>query len=326
MEKVIKLFKFIINKLWFLFFIVILAFILPRLIPGSPIFISDSDINVLNTLISEENFVIFKEYYPLDKPIWIQFLMYIKQIFSLDFGYSFYYKAPILDVVNSRIVWTVYISMSSLILSTILGVPMALRYAMGKVKSNTIINIILTFQAFPSLLLAIVFQLIFCYRLRVFPSGGAYSIGVDLNGFKYVMDIVSHSMLPIIVLTISSLPSIFIMTYKVCRKIKEEDFVKMACFYNVDKKIIKYKYIFKNALPEILSKLNIQFLYLISGSLFVENVFSYPGMGTLMKIGALNNDYTLIQSMIVIMGAYGLVINIIFDLAILISKPKIGSR
>ena len=85
---------------------------------------------------------------------------------------------------------------------------------------------------------------------------------------------------------------------------------------------IKYDYIFHNSLPEVLSKVNIQCLYAISGTLFVETVFSYPGMGSLLKVAATSSDYSLLQGILLIVGIYGMFINIIFKIIIKNIDPR----
>lgn len=312
----------LLRKFLFVLLIITLAFVLPRLIPGSPLFISDSDMHVLNSLMSENNFSIFKEYYAYDKNLLQQFITYLKHISLLDFGYSFYYKLPVIELIKKRLGWTILISGVSIMLSALISIPFALKASLKNKKNRSLFKIMLSIQAVPSFLMAIIFQLLLCYKLNLFPSGDAYTIGFNYSGVHYIIDIIKHAALPIIVLVLSSIPSIFIMTYNLCKKTQQEDFVKMAYFYNISSKDIKYKYILRNCLPEILSKLNIHFLYLISGALFVENVFSYPGMGTLMKTAALNNDYPLIQAMLIIIGLYGLIINIIFEFLIKLTKPR----
>ncbi len=312
------------KKISLLFLIILLAFVLPRAIPGSPLFISDSDTHALNSSISRDNFLSFREYCGLDKSLGEQFIIYIKNIFSLNFGYSFYFKEKVITIIRSRIAWTIFLTGLSLVISTIIAIPLALNNSINdsRMRNRVTLRLLSAIQSIPSFLMAITIQLVFSYKLGLFPSSGAYTIGRSYEGFSYILDIFKHMFLPLMALILSSIPSIYIITYNVCKKTLEEDFIKMAYLYKIPIKYIKNKYILRFSLPEIVRKLNIHFLYLISGALFVETVFSYPGMGSLIKISVLNKDYPLIQALIIFIGVYGLVVNIIFDFIIESIKPR----
>lgn len=308
----------------FLCLIIFVSFILPRLIPGSPLFLYDSDVYVLNTKLPQETFNMFEEYYAPNKSIVNQLFIYLKNIMSLDLGFSFYYNAPVKEIILGRIKWTILLSGFSILISSSIAIPLGLNISMSKskdIRANFLKNFIII-QAIPIFILAIILQLILSFKLNIFPSSGAYTIGANYNFIGFILDILQHITLPLLVLVISSVPSIFILTYNLCMRTKNENFVKNAYYCCIDEKIIKYQYILKNSLPEILSKLNIHFLYVISGTMFVEVIFSYPGMGTLLRISTLNNDYPLVQGILLITGIYGIIINLFFEKII----EKVSSR
>ena len=87
----------------------------------------------------------------------------------------------------------------------------------------------------------------------------------------------------------------------------------MANYLNIAKEDINRKFIFYNMIPEILGKLNIQFIYAITGSIFVESIFSYPGMGHLLKIATSSRDYPLMQGILLLIAFYGLFVTLIFE-------------
>ncbi|MGF7056403.1 ABC transporter permease [Brassicibacter mesophilus] len=308
---------------FFLCLIILMSFILPRLIPGSPLFLYDSDVHALNSVMSEETFVIFSDYYNVDKGIFDQFFTYLGQLMRLDFGYSFYFRAPVSDIILGRAKWTLLLSGISLCISSIIGICFGLNISIKQnmKREKKWMQFFTITQAFPVFIIAIIAQILFCFKLNIFPSSGAYTVG-GLSKLNYAADIMKHLTLPVIVLVISSTPSIFILTYNLCSNIKNEGYIKLAYYNNVDIKLIKYKYILRNALPEILSKLNIHFIYLLSGTMFVEAIFSYPGMGTLLRLSALNNDYPLLQGILIVVGVYSIVINIIFEIVIKRISPR----
>jgi peptide/nickel transport system permease protein len=313
----------LLKSLLYICLIALFSFALPRLIPGSPLFVSDSDLHVLNTVLPEETFNSFKEYYAPDKPVVEQLVIYIKNLIRFDLGNSFYYKMPVGEIIAGRIWWTLYLSFVSISISSLLGIPMGLNAARsGGKMGKYLLSFFMALQSLPVFVLAIVFQLFFCFKLHIFPSGGAYTLGMNASVIGFSVDIIKHSVLPLIILVLVELPPIFSLTYNVCARTKEEPYVEMAHYYNLSDSLIKFKYVLKNSLPEILSKMNIQFLYAISGILFVEVVFSYPGVGTLLKVAASSRDYPLLQGILLITGFYGVTINFIFEMIIKKVNPR----
>lgn len=315
--------KIIIKSLVYMLLILMFSFVLPRLIPGSPLFISDSDIYALNASLPEEAFNSFKEYYNPELPVSEQFLIYVKHLGTMDLGRSFYYKLPVIDLITSRISWTLFLSFVSIGISSLLGIPLGLYYAVKEAGGGTFLLRIFTgLQAVPVFVLAIIFQMIFCFNLNLFPSSGAYTPGITTSSPGFAADVISHSVIPLLVLITVELPPIFILTYNICSKTKHEPYVEMAHYYNIREGFINYNYILKNSLPEILSKMNIQFLYAISGILFVEAVFSYPGLGSLLRAAAFSRDYPLLQGILLFTGGYGIVVNIVFEAIIKKVNPR----
>lgn len=313
----------VLKSLLYVCLITLFSFALPRLIPGSPLFISYNDIHVLNTALPEETFNSFREYYAPDQPVAAQLAIYIKNLIHFDLGSSFYYKMPVSEIISGRIGWTLYLSFVSISISSLLGIPMGLKAAQSSGKAGKyLVSFFMALNSLPVFVLAIVFQLLFCFKFHLFPSSGAYTLGMSGNMLDFGIDIMRHSVLPIIILVIAEVPSIFALTYNVCSRTKEEPYVQMARYYNISERLIQYKYVLKNSLPEILSKMNIQFLYAISGILFVEAVFSYPGVGTLLKTAASSRDYPLLQGILLVTGFYGVTVNLVFELIIKRVHPR----
>lgn len=304
--------------------IILLSFVLPRIIPGSPLSTSEGDAYILNTKLPEETFNMYKEYYSPEKPMAVQFVMYVKHLASFDLGYSFYYKMPVVKLIGGRILWTILLSVISIIISAYIGITLGLKVAIkggGKFKNLLLLGFT-SLQAIPAFIAAILIQLIFSYKLHLFPSSGAYTAGAELFTFEFYKDVLKHTILPLSTLVIMEIPSVFLLTYNVSSKVKAANHVKMACFLNINKRTIEKKFILRNSLPEILSKLNIQFLYAISGTLFVEAVFSYPGMGTLLKVSASSCDYPLLQGMLLVIGFYGVLVNSVFEIVMRRYNPR----
>lgn len=293
--------------------IIVISFVLPRIIPGSPLSYAQYDTYILNQALPEETFNAFEQYYAPQKPVIEQFGIYITNLLSLDLGYSFYYRMPVAELISGRLPWTLLLSFVSIFISTAIGIWAGMRAGLKGKSARKTIGMMIGLQALPAFVAAALIQGIFAYRLGIFPSGGAYSPGLEAFTPEFFLDVIRHMVLPLISIVLCEIPGMFIMTYNSTKKIKTESYSKMAVYLNIDEADIKKEFILRNIVPEILGKLNVQIIYAITGSLFAEAIFSYPGIGQLLMQATSSRDYPLIQGLLMIICVYGLTVNIIFD-------------
>lgn len=303
--------------------VILLSFLLPRMIPGSPLFVT-SDAHALNALLPAETFGTFREYFAPGRPLWEQFAIYLGHLCRLDLGYSFFYRLPVAKVIGARLGWTLFLSLTSVFIAAGLGMSLGVRLAVDEKQrlGEFAFRFVSLWQAVPVFVTAILFQVVACYRLGWLPAGGAYAPDAAGEGIVFVADVIRHALLPLTVLILAEMPGIFMLTYQVCRRISREHFVEMAYYLNIGEQERQDHYVLRNALPELLSKLNIQFLYAISGVLFVEAVFSYPGMGMLLRVAASARDYPLLQGLLLLLGLYGVMVNFLFSLVLQWASPR----
>ncbi|WP_350344607.1 ABC transporter permease [Proteinivorax tanatarense] len=316
----------VMNNIGLFLLLIVLSFVLPRLLPGSPILSFQEDIHVLNSTLTEETFNRFEDYYAPNEPLWKQFRIYVTSLIRLDLGYSFYYGYPVMDIILGRIGWTLFLSLTSICISFIIAIPIGIYSAMNsdKKEDRLIMGGALFLQSIPIFIIALIIQRIFAYNLGWFPSQGAYDIGVYSSSIEFLKDAGYYMILPLIASTIGLFPSNYILTRNIIIKTKNEPYVQMAHFNNLDRPIIKYHYIFRNALPEIISKLNINVVYAIGGTLFVEMIFSYPGLGMLLKEAVASRDYPLIQGIFIITSIYAIFVNIFFEWLLYKVSPRVS--
>jgi peptide/nickel transport system permease protein len=304
--------------------LIILGFLLPRLIPGSPLSFSGEEINVLNLRLPEETFNRFRDYYVPEQPLVRQFAIYMSHLFNGDWGYSFRYGLPVKKIIMSRVSLTLFLSLTSIAISTIIAIPLGTFLALrrrGRGEKG-ILMLLLAVQTIPAFLLAIICRLFFAYNLGWFPAFGAYPPGMTPTDAGFAGHFILHAFLPVTVLVVSTVPPVAILTRNVVHKIKREPYVEAAYYFGIREKTIQIYYILLNSFPEIMGRLNIIFLYAIAGALFVEIIFSYPGMGTLMKAAVESRDYPLIQGIFLVTTIYSIAINFVFE----VFSDKINPR
>lgn len=303
-----------IENLIFLIGLLLVGFILPRLIPGSPILYESDSMNVLNASLSEESFNAFKAYYSPEMPILVQFGHYLLQLSNLDFGISFSFGLPVIDLIQGRVGWTLLITTVSILLSAALAIPIGIYAGLKKGKGFDVFLTMafILLESMPIFLVALFLQFWLGYALHIFPTQGAYALGATPESVGFKWDVLNHAMMPILAVAFSLIPSMVILTRNVVARVHNEPYIQLAYYNHINKIVIVFRYILKNAFPEILGKLNIHFIYAIAGVMFVEMIFSYPGMGMLLKDSISARDYTLIQGIFLTVGIYGIIVNTLF--------------
>ena len=313
--------KNILKKLakYFIFFMIIvtISFFLPRLIPGSPLYALTGEGSGYSGEVPEAVMESFEAYYSPEKPIHQQFFQYLSNLAKFDLGTCFTYKTPVLDRIITATKWTLQLSVPSMITGTflaiILGVWMGM---MAKDRGKLLVPPVLAVQAVPTFILAALTQLVFAYQLGWFPATGAVTPGLSPGDVGYTADLLKHMILPFIVLTVSEIPTMTIFVYNSTVKVKKEPYVSFANYLGISKFKIYTQFIVKNILPDIIGRINIQFVLCIMGSLLVESVFSYPGIGALLRHATNYRDYPLMQGILLTSCIYGIVINLFFELFI----------
>lgn len=274
--------------------VIVMNFFLPRLLPGSP----------LRSLVGEnpgdmtaaEKMGILEAYH-LNDPLIVQFGYYIKDLFTLDWGNSYAKRQPIAQLIASRVGWTVLLAGSSMVFSTLIGTALGALSAFRRRRRRDMPLILTTtvISSIPPFWIAIILLAVFGVRLKWFPIYGAYSMWESYTGLARAADILKHLILPLVTMVAASLMSFFTTSRYAALRILEEDYVKMARMRGISKTRVALGYVMRNTLIPVFTLFMMDIGYLLSGSVIIETVFSYPGLGTLMKEAVMARDYPLMQ-------------------------------
>lgn len=304
---------FLVKYALYLFCIVVISFGLPRLLPGNPLSVLDEASASQNLTASS---TAFREYYAPDKPLAEQFTLYLRHLLQGDLGYSLTAKRPVAGLIGESLWWSVLLAGLSMAAGTALGVWYGVHAGMLPNRRPLRAVPLVILQAVPVILLAATAQLLFCYKLRLFPTRGAYSVGMTPADPGFWWDALYHMLLPLLIMTLVEAPSIAIFAYNSTMRMKKEQFVQMAVYLNIDPQTIRRRFLLKNIIPELLGKLSIQCITCLAGTLFVESVFAYPGIGLLLRNATANRDYTLMQGILLVVCLAGVAVNGVFELLI----------
>lgn len=276
----------------------------------------------LNPNMTDEAIAALKAVYGLDKPLWQQYVDWVVNIFSLNFGISFVTGQDVSSEIFKRLPVTLIMNITALItvfaISLHLGIKAALNY---EKKSDYIIRqISLVSFSMPSFYLALLFIIFFSLTLGLFPISGLHSVEPK-DGVAYYLDIAWHLVLPVGVMIFVGLGSMIIYIRSLTLEILKSDYYYFALSRGIGKKELLRYYILPNLLPPIITLLGLSLPGLIGGSVILESIFGIEGMGQLFYMSALSRDYPIIMGTLMITAFLTLLGNMIADLLLLKLNP-----
>ncbi|MDD5401493.1 MAG: ABC transporter permease [Sulfurimonas sp.] len=312
-----ELLKKISYILFMLFLISIISFLAIHAAPNS--FFGAGE---LNPNMTEEAIAVLKAVYGLDKSLSQQYIDWVVNLFSLNFGISFVSGQDVAKEIFKRLPVTLIMNIIALVavfvISLYLGIKSALNY---EKKSDYIIRqISLVSFSMPSYYLALLFIIFFSLTLNLFPIAGLHSIEPK-EGFSYYLDMAWHLVLPVGVMIFVGLGSMIIYIRSLTLEILKSDYYYFALSRGLDKKKLLRYYILPNLLPPIITLLGLSLPGLIGGSVILESIFGIEGMGQLFFMSALSRDYPIIMGTLMITAFLTLLGNMIADLILLKLNP-----
>lgn len=300
----------------------VINFAIPRLMPGNPV-----DVFAGGGQLTVEARQALIQRFGLDAPLWEQFWRYLVNAFRADFGLSFYYfPAPVREVIARALPWTLTILLPSILLQVVLGFLLgaAAAWRAGSRLDGTLQTISLSVFSTPLFWVAMVLLYVFGFRLGWFPLGGSHTVGMAyLSTGRFLSDVAWHAALPVVALTLHQYASYQLIFRNTMAGVLEEQYILIARAKGLDERRIKYWHAGRNALLPMVSFLALSLPMSVGGSVFVETVFSYPGIGRLIYDAVLARDYPLLQGSFFILSILVILGNLAADLAYRLLDPRI---
>lgn len=307
-------FKRILEAIPMLLFISFISYILMNLAPGDPAQ------GFRTPQMSEEQVAVIRTSLGLDKSVFIRYFYWIKSTLSGNLGYSLITHQPVAKEILSRLPATLGLMGASMILSVLISIPLGMYTALNKNKfvDNFVSTLSYIGISIPSFWFSMILITIFALKLRLLPSVGMRTIGV--NSF---LDILKHGILPTVVL---SFPNSAVLTrYVRSATIGElqEDYIVTAMAKGLSKRGILFKHVMKNSLIPIITILGMSLPSLVSGAFITETVFGWPGMGRLGINSIFSMDYPVIMAITMMTSIMVILGNLIADLFYIVVDPRI---
>lgn len=302
------------------FGITIIAYLLATLMPGSPL-----DLLVQpETRVSAEELAEIEHRMGLDKPVIIQYFYWLKNLLMGNFGTSYSQHRPVLELIKARIGPTLLLSFSALLVGVLISVPLGMIAGYKSYSGWDYGSTILAFagQAAPNFFVALLLIYIFAVKLKVLPVSGMYDAGSSGS----VGELLRHMCMPCLALAFQH---IGIYTRQMRNSMVEcmsDDYVRTARAKGVSERKLLFKHVLRNALLPLVTQVGLCMAMLAGGAIVTEQVFSWPGMGTLMLNAIKGRDYPLIMGITVVISLVVLIGNLVVDLIYRALDPRIDDK
>lgn len=280
-----------------------------------------------------------REQMGLNKPIYVQYGIWVRDVMHGDFGVSTQYRTPTSSLVLERLPATIELSLSALIFSVFVGVIGGV--AIFSVRNTRLETLGLVgtsaLMALPDFLLALLFILIFGVLYPIFPVNGRLDPGIIVEShsgfllidslltghFEIFLNVVSHLAMPVMALGLAFAPTIIRVLHSSLVTTYQHSYIQQARLRGISDRKILFRHALKNALLPVVILLGTQFGGLFGGTLLVEMIFSYPGLGNLMLKGIQSTDLPIIMTVSLIYCATTLLFNSLADACAYLINPKL---
>ena len=314
--------KRLINVIPMLLGISIISFCVIHLAPGSPV----DSATTLNPKVSSEAREKLILQYGLDKPLYVQYLSWLRKLVTLDFGRSYSNGQKVLSKIATRIPITLLINILSISLVLLIAIPIGVTSAVTEGSFYDRFMTIFVFVGFavPGFWLALMLMSFFGITLGWLPVQGITALNFDnLSICGKLIDIGKHLILPVFVSCFGSLAAMSRYMRSSMLEVLHKDYIKTARAKGLSEKKVIYKHALKNALLPIITILGLAVPGLIGGSVIVESIFGIPGMGRLFFESVMGRDYPVIMAILVIGALLTLLGNILADISYSLADPRI---
>ena len=258
----------------------------------------------------------------LDQGFLVRYFHWVGGLLSLDFGRSYTYSVPVIDLVAERAVVSLPLALISLALSTAIAIPVGIFAAArrGRAADTLAMGASQLGVAIPNFWFALLLVYVFAVWLRLLPSGGFPGWGAG------AWPALKALILPAVALALPQAAILARVTRSALVEVLGEDFVRTARAKGLPRKTVLWRHALRNAMLPVLTILGLQFAFLLAGTVIIENVFSLPGLGRLVVQAINQRDLIVVESVVMLLVAAVIVINLLVDLSYVIVDPRLRRR
>lgn len=317
--------KRIFNAFITILLIMLVNFLLFRVMPGDPALLYVPRVPSSNSMAIYERYV---DLMGLDQPLHVQLYKYFVTTFTGDWGTSFYWEAPVTEVLSNAIIWTILLLGLSSVITFAFGIWLGKVAAKrrGKSADLAITGFGLFFYGMPIFWFGIVLMVMFCAAWPILPPAGYITSGVQpfpLTPDK-VWDILKHMILPVATLSVGSLAGIILIQRNSLVDVMTEEYIVTAYAKGLSEKEVMKRHATPNARLPVVTTIAMDVAFILGGAFQIEVVFSYRGIGMATVDAIWNYDYPVLQFIFFIGGVGVVVANLIADLVLVWLDPRVS--
>jgi peptide/nickel transport system permease protein len=295
------------------FGITLVTFFLLRLIPGDPA------LAILGSSYTHRRAAAIDLALGLNKPIWTQYGLFMGRLFRGNLGYSFFYNQPATTVIANHLAPTIFLVIYAAVLAAVISLPIGFISGVrrgGVVDQSSRVFFTVAF-AMPAFWLGIILLIVFSVHLSIFPISG---FGSGFAGHLYSL------FLPALTIAVG-FSTVLVRSLRAATiAILQAEFVDTARMKGISMAQVLRRHVFRNSVLAVIAVFGVNLAYLISGTVLVENVFSLPGLGSLLVNSVSNRDYPVVQGVTLLFALLIVLINLLSDITQAALDPRVGQE
>lgn len=311
----------LVKALAILIAIVVMNFFLVHAAPGDPAMVMAGEAGAADEKFVEQ----LREQFGLNRPLHEQLATYVGKIVQGDLGFSYRQQRPVWNILAERLPATLILTLTAFLLALAAGVALGTLAAItvGTWADSAITVVALLAYATPIYWIGLMLSLLFSIQLGWLPAFGYETIGAGYTGFAHAADVAQHLVLPVITLALFYMAGYARLTRASMLEVRGQDFVKTAKAKGLSNTRIVTRHVLRNAILPVITVAGIQAGQLVGGSILIETVFAWPGIGRLAFEAVLQRDYQVLLGIFLVTSVMVILFNILTDILYGLVDPRI---
>lgn len=311
----------------FVFFIIsILMFAIYKSMPGDPVDIMLGDSKT--SMKPDAYQVLYDQTFQrlgLDKPLPVQYLSWMGNMLTGNFGYSTQYKKEVIQIISSPMTNTILLNVFTMIVVFLISIPLGIVTAVRKngVFDKVVQVVTIVGYSIPSFIIALLAIFTFAVKIPIFPISGVKTAGLDAGGMQGILDMAWHMVLPVLVMSVSGIGGITRYVRASMIDVLRMDYIKTARAKGLREKTVIYIHAFRNALIPVVTITTWWIIGLFGGSIVIESVFLWPGLGKMLIDSLMQRDFAVVLTMQMFYVVLSLAGNVLMDIAYTLVDPRV---
>ncbi|MGB3389779.1 MAG: ABC transporter permease [Pseudaminobacter sp.] len=323
----VRIERYILRRLVFAVVLTVVAltinFLIIHLAPGDPVAILAGE-----TGGGADYYEEMRHRLGLDRPLLEQYARFVSSALAGDLGTSIAYRAPVMDVILSRLGPTLLLMIPSILIASVLGIVLGVSAGQraGSLTDDGLSILSLLGASIPSFWLGQLLVLLFAVHLGLLPVQGIVNARTQLEGWDLLADVARHTVLPVATLSLVHFTLIARLVRTSIRDVSRTNYIRTAYAKGLPRRRIWYRHGLRNALLPVVTVIGSQFGSVLSGAVLVETIFAWPGIGRLLYESTLARDYPVLLGILFVVSVGIALANLLTDLTYLLLDPRVEYR